>query len=147
MKKMGRLHRPFFRICAMNIRAPRDGKVIEELGTYDPLVPDADARAVLDGERIKYWLGVGAQPSDKVKILIRKYGANGTRLPEQQAALARLAERKPVPPPGEPAFVYQKPTSAKEAAVAEAPAEGPDDAAARSESEPGIADTTPPPSE
>ena len=48
-------------------RAPRDGKVIEELGHYDPLVPDTDARALLNGERIAYWLSVGAQPSENVQ--------------------------------------------------------------------------------
>ena len=57
---------------------PRDGRVLEELGTYDPMVPDTDARAVLNGERIKYWLGVGAQPTEKVKVLIKKYGPGGT---------------------------------------------------------------------
>jgi small subunit ribosomal protein S16 len=94
MKKMGRKHRPFYRICAMDIRRPRDGRVLEELGTYDPLVPDTDARAILNGERVQYWLGVGAQPSDKVAVLIKKYGPNGTRVAEQQAALDRLAQQR-----------------------------------------------------
>jgi small subunit ribosomal protein S16 len=99
MKHMGRKHRPFYRICAMDIRRPRDGRVIEQLGTYDPLIPDPDARAVLNGPRIKYWLSVGAQPSDKVKVLIEKYGASGTHLEQQQAALDRLAQirRRPEP--------------------------------------------------
>ena len=94
MKQMGRKHRPFYRICAMDIRTPRDGRVLEELGTYDPMVPETDARAVLNGERINYWLGVGAQPSDKVKVLIKKYGANGTHVAKQKAALDRLAQRR-----------------------------------------------------
>jgi len=101
MKKLGRKHRPFYRICAMDIRRPRDGRVLEELGTYDPLVPDTDARAVLNGERVKYWLGVGAQPSEKVKVLIEKYGPEGTHLARQKEALDRLAQarRAPEPPP------------------------------------------------
>ncbi len=57
MKKMGRKHRPFFRICAVDGRNPRDGRVIEELGTYDPMVRDTDARAVLNGERIELLAG------------------------------------------------------------------------------------------
>ena len=77
MKKLGRKHRPFYRICAMDIRTPRDGRVLEELGTYDPMVPETDARALLKAERIQYWLSVGAQPSDKVRVLIKKYGAGG----------------------------------------------------------------------
>ena len=90
MKKMGRRHRPFFRICAVDSRRPRDGRVLEELGTYDPAVRETDARALLKGERIDYWLGVGAQPSDKVKVLIKKYGTTGTHLSQQQEALERL---------------------------------------------------------
>jgi small subunit ribosomal protein S16 len=100
MKKLGRRHRPFYRICAMDARTPRDGRVLEELGTYDPMIADADARAVLNGQRIKYWLSVGAQPSEKVKVLIKKYGAEGTHLELQKAALDRLAQarRRPEPP-------------------------------------------------
>ena len=52
--------------------------MIEELGIYDPMVRETDARAILNGERIAYWIGVGAQPSDKVKVLIKKYGKDGT---------------------------------------------------------------------
>ena len=81
----------------MDARNPRDGRVLEELGTYDPMVPDADARAVLDGERINYWLSVGALPSDKVKVLIEKYGAEGTHLEKQKAALDRLAQQRRAP--------------------------------------------------
>ena len=100
MKKLGRLHRPFFRLCATDARTPRDGRVLEELGTYDPLVPEVDARALLNADRIAYWLSVGALPSDKVAILIKKYGPNGTHLEAQRAALERLAKarRRPIVP-------------------------------------------------
>ena len=124
MKKMGRNHRPFFRICAMDIKRPRDGKVIEELGLYDPLVKDTDARAILNGERIAYWLSVGAVPSDKVAVLIKKYGKDGTHVAAQQAALERLKTHRPqapapyIPPPKPP-----EPEPAAEA-PAEAAAEG-----------------------
>ncbi len=94
MKKLGRRHRPFYRICATDARRPRDGRVLEELGTYDPLVPETDARAVLNGERIQYWLSVGAQPSEKVQVLIKKYGANGSHLDAQRQALDRLAQSR-----------------------------------------------------
>ena len=74
--------------------------MLEELGTYDPMVADVDARAVLNGERVKYWLSVGAQPTEKVKVLIKKYGSEGTHLEQQKAALDRLAQarRRPEPP-------------------------------------------------
>ncbi|MGB7735949.1 MAG: 30S ribosomal protein S16, partial [Thermoguttaceae bacterium] len=99
MKQFGRKHQPFYRICAMDIRKPRDGRVLEELGTYDPLIPETDARAILNGERINYWLSVGAQPSDKVSVLIKKYGVGGTHLTAQQQAIGRLAvaRRRPEP--------------------------------------------------
>jgi small subunit ribosomal protein S16 len=124
MKKMGRKHRPFFRICAIDARSPRDGRVLEELGTYDPMVHDVDARALINGERIQYWLGVGAQPSDKVKVLIKKYGPTGTHLDQQKSARERLAMPKSVPDPGEPKYIAPPPGEKKEA-VAEAPAEAP----------------------
>jgi len=99
MKKLGRKHRPFYRICAMDIRAPRNGRVLEELGTYDPMVPETDARALLKADRIRHWLGKGALPSDKVGVLIKKYGPEGTHLEEQRLALARLAQgrRRAIP--------------------------------------------------
>ncbi len=68
--------------------------MLEELGTYDPLVPETDARAILNGERINYWLSVGAQPSEKVQVLIKKYGAGGSHLEAQRHALDRLAQSR-----------------------------------------------------
>mgnify|MGYP001547824002 CR=1 FL=1 len=99
MKKLGRKHRPFFRICAMDRRAPRDGRVIEELGYYDPMCKEKDARAVLKADRIDYWLSVGAQPSHRCATLIKKYGTNGTHLDQQQAAFDRLAIKPQAPAP------------------------------------------------
>ena len=91
MKKLGRKHRPFFRICAVDSRAPRDGRVLEELGTYDPMIPETDARAEMDHDRMAYWLGVGAQMSDNVRVLVKKYGPEGTHLAARDAALAKRA--------------------------------------------------------
>ncbi|MFW6169425.1 MAG: 30S ribosomal protein S16 [Planctomycetota bacterium] len=115
MKKLGRRHRPFYRICAMDSRSPRDGTTIEELGTYDPMVKDVDARAVLDGERIDYWLGRGAQPTEKVQVLIKKYGTHGTHLEQQKAALEKLKAKKPTaPPPTTPPLPRKKQQAARE---------------------------------
>ncbi len=116
MKKLGRRHRPFYRICAMDGRTPRDGRVLEQLGTYDPLIPETDARAQLNSERINYWLSVGALPSDRVKILIKKYSAGGTHAVKQKEALDRLAQKRAraVPPP--------RPASVSAAGSGEAPA-------------------------
>lgn len=126
LKKMGRTHRPFFRVCAMDQRSPRDGRVIEELGYYDPMCPETDARVQLKSDRVDHWLSVGAQPSEKVAILIKKYGTNGTHLEAQKEALERLGKRKEyTPAPAAPPKPAAKEEPAAEAAPAEeTPAEG-----------------------
>lgn len=73
-KRLGRRHRPFFRLAAMESRDRRDGRVLEELGHYDPLSTDAEQQVKLNTERIQYWLSVGAQPSDTVRNLLQKHG-------------------------------------------------------------------------
>ena len=80
MKRMGRKHRPFYRICIMDKQRARDGKAIEEVGFYDTSVADKAKRVSLNMERVEYWLSVGAQPSEKVNALIRKVkkGSFGT---------------------------------------------------------------------
>ncbi len=92
MKQMGRKHRPFYRICAMDIRTPRDGRVLEQLGTYDPMIPETDARVVMDLDRIEHWINHGATPSDAVKTFLKKYGKNGTHVEAQKQAVDRLAQ-------------------------------------------------------
>ncbi len=73
MTRMGRRHRPFFRINAIESRAPRDGKILEKLGHYDPIEKDASKQIVLNVDRVNYWLEKGAIPSDTVsQILLRK---------------------------------------------------------------------------
>jgi small subunit ribosomal protein S16 len=67
LARAGAKKRPFYRIVVADGRAPRDGRFIEKLGTFNPLVPkDSAERIKLDTERVNHWLGVGAQPSDRV---------------------------------------------------------------------------------
>ncbi|HTU89763.1 MAG TPA: 30S ribosomal protein S16 [Gemmataceae bacterium] len=73
MKLMGRKHRPYYRIVAIDHRQPRDGRVIEELGSYDPMVKNTDERVKLNLERVDYWASVGALPSENVAVLVKKY--------------------------------------------------------------------------
>ena len=87
MKMTGRKHRHFFRIVAIDSRQPRDGRILEELGTYDPQVPDTNERVKLIPDRVKYWMGVGALPSEKCAVLFKKYLAKF----EQQAVAAKSA--------------------------------------------------------
>ena len=71
---MGRKNRPFYRLYASDSRAPRDGSTLELLGHYDPLSTKVEEQVKLNPERIKYWISVGAQPSETVWSLIRKQG-------------------------------------------------------------------------
>ncbi len=73
LKRMGRRHRPFYRINAMDKRSPRDGRVIEHLGFYDPLAPE-ERQLSINVERASHWLSVGAQPSRTVASLLRRVG-------------------------------------------------------------------------
>ena len=74
LKRMGRRNRPFYRICAFDAHTRRDGKPIEELGHYDPFVPDESQQVSLNRERIIYWLDVGAQPTETVASILKKNG-------------------------------------------------------------------------
>ncbi len=74
LKRVGRRHRPSYRLAAMDTRQARDSRVIEELGSYDPITPDEGRQVVLKRERIEYWLSVGAQPSDTVRRILEKQG-------------------------------------------------------------------------
>jgi len=74
MTRIGRRHRPFFRINAIESRAPRDGKVLEKLGHYDPIEKSKDKQIVLNLERVKYWLDKGAIPSDAVSQILLRHG-------------------------------------------------------------------------
>lgn len=76
LKRLGRIHKPFFRLGAMDRRAPRNGRVIEELGWYDPIAKDNQIN--FKTERVKHWLAQGAQPSDTVRDLLKKAGIEPT---------------------------------------------------------------------
>jgi small subunit ribosomal protein S16 len=72
----GAKKRPFYRVVVADSRAPRDGRYIEKLGTFDPLKPkDAADRAVIDAEKAKSWIAKGAQPTDRVARLLDSVGA------------------------------------------------------------------------
>lgn len=70
MQRLGRTHRPFYRINAIDQRTRRNGRVLEALGHYDPMVKDEDKQVVLKIEEIKAWLAKGAQPSDTVRDML-----------------------------------------------------------------------------
>ena len=74
VKRVGRRHRPAYRLAAVDQRRARDSRVLEELGIYDPINANEDRQILLKRERIEYWLGVGAQPSDTVRRILQKHG-------------------------------------------------------------------------
>jgi len=103
LKRYGRTNRPFWRICATDKRTARDGRVIEELGHYDPLVTDQD-KVKIHRDRITFWLKKGATPSDTVAQLLRHLGLDrkGNEVPPKpwqkkrppKPAAARVAAQK-----------------------------------------------------
>ena len=70
LSRIGKKKKPYYRVVVLDKRLPRDGRFVEIVGTYDPLKKPAEIK--LDADRIKYWLGNGAQPSDTVRSFLRK---------------------------------------------------------------------------
>jgi small subunit ribosomal protein S16 len=66
LSRAGTKKRPYYHVVVADARSPRDGRFIERVGTYDPRLPDRDKRVNLVTDRIQHWLGVGAQPTDRV---------------------------------------------------------------------------------
>lgn len=74
MKRIGRRHRAEFRLVVTDARAPRDGATLEEVGTYSPQTKDAAKQFSVNAERVKYWLSVGAQPTETTHDLLAQAG-------------------------------------------------------------------------
>jgi small subunit ribosomal protein S16 len=72
LKRMGMKKKPFYRVVVADITSPRDGRNIAEIGFYDPMTEPATIK--IDGEAVKKWLSVGAQPTDTVRTLLKKSG-------------------------------------------------------------------------
>ena len=122
----GSKKRPFYSIVAADTRSPRDGRFIEKLGTYNPLLPKDAERVTMDTERVTYWLERGAQPTDRVARFldaagIRKRDArnNPQKAQPGKKAQEREAERQ-----------QKAEEAAAAAAEADAPAEGGEEASA-----------------
>jgi len=93
----GRKKLPYYTIVVADARSPRDGKFIEKLGTYDPLRPKDDpTRVTLKAERVAYWLGTGAQPSERVAKFIAAAGtfAKPEKAPAKKAVKKAPAKKK-----------------------------------------------------
>ena len=138
----GAKKRPFYRIVVAEASAPRDGRYVERLGTYNPMVPkDHEQRLTLNGERISFWMSKGAQPTERVHKMLASAGlmaapalrdqpkksAPGKKRAEREAAAAETAAAAEAPAEEAVAeeAVVEAPAeeSLAEEAVAEAPAE------------------------
>lgn len=73
LKRIGMKKNPFYRVVVADERSPRDGRFIEEIGTYDPMKQPAEIK--INNEKAKKWMQTGAQPTDTVRILLKKSGA------------------------------------------------------------------------
>lgn len=122
MKRMGRKHRPFYRICVMDSRKQRDGEAIEEIGTYDTSVADKSKRVTINMERVDYWMSVGAKPSENVATLIKKVKKNKFGTAAAPAPLIAPKEPEPEPEP-ETSEAAEEATAEEGTATEETPSE------------------------
>ena len=149
LSRGGSKKRPFYRIVVAEAAAPRDGRYVERIGHYNPMVAkDNDQRLVVDGERVKHWMGLGAKPTERVQKLLAslsltvpvemrdqpKKSAPGKKRAEREAEAAATAE----------AAAAEAAAAAEEApaeeTVAEAPAE---EAPAEAPAEEAVAEDAP----
>ncbi len=152
----GSKKRPFYRIVAADSRMPRDGRFIEKLGTYNPLLPkDSEDRVKMNIERIQYWMDQGAQPTDRISRFLEAAGVvekkernNPQKAKPGKKAQERLEEKAAAAAEAEEATETAEDTAAEDTAAEEtaaeepaaedapaeeAPAEDADDAAAEEE--------------
>ncbi len=130
----GAKKRPFYRIVVAEAAAPRDGRYVERVGTYNPMVPkDHEQRLTLNGERINFWMSKGAQPTERVHKMLASAGlmaapvlrdqpkksAPGKKRAEREAAAAEAAAAEEAAA----AAAAAEEAPAEEAATEEAPAE------------------------
>ena len=122
----GAKKRPFYRIVIAEASAPRDGRYVERVGTYNPMVPkDHDQRLTLKNERIAYWLGQGAQPTERVQKMLASAGLMAApeirEQPKKSAPGKKRTEREEAAAEAEAAAAAEAP--AEEAPAEDAPAE------------------------
>ena len=127
----GSKKRPFYSIVASDSRMPRDGRFIEKLGTYNPLLPkDSEERVKMDMERVKHWLEQGAQPTDRIARMLEAAGVleKTTRSNPKKGTPGKAAQERA-------AAKAEKAGKAAEAAAAPAEAEAPVEAPAEAPAE------------
>ena len=134
----GAKKRPFYRIVVAEASSPRDGRYVERVGTYNPMVPkEHDQRLVINGERITFWLGKGAKPTERVQKMLASAGlmaapvlrdqpkksAPGKKRVEREAAAAEAPAEVSAAEDAPAAEAPAEEAAAEDAPAAEAPAE------------------------
>ena len=122
LKRMGAKKRPFYRLVVADSRSPRDGRFIEEVGTYDPIANPA--RVQIDADRVRDWMSKGARPSDIARKLL-----------EQQGVLQRTARPRPDAPAKAEAAAEPAAEASTATAIATAEPEEVEEAAPAAEEE------------
>lgn len=127
MTRHGAKKRPYYHIVVADSRSPRDGKFIEKIGFYNPMLTKEDPKRVgLEAERVKYWLGVGAQPSDRVARFLHAASLGPkvayTESPKKSAPKAKTQERLKAAAEAAEKAAAEAAAPAAEAPAAEAPA-------------------------
>jgi len=135
LARSGAKKRPFYHVSVADSRMPRDGRFVERVGYYNPIASGQEVRLELDLERIDYWIGQGAQPSDRVLNLLKQNKETPEEtekrlaikdLKRQKKLAKKLAAKEPEEAPAEEAAAEEAPAEeapAEEAAAEEAPAE------------------------
>ena len=128
LARSGAKKRPFYHVSVADSRMPRDGRFVERVGYYNPIASGQEVRLELDLERIDYWIGQGAQPSDRVLNLLKQNKETPEQtekrlavkdLKRQKKLAKKLAAKEPEEAPAEEAVAEEAP--AEEAAPAEEP--------------------------
>ena len=129
LSRGGSKKRPFYRIVVAEAAAPRDGRYVERIGHYNPMVAkDNDQRLVVDGERVKHWMGLGAKPTERVQKLLASLSLTAPvemrDQPKKSAPGKKRAEREAEAAAAEAAAAAEEAAAAEaEAPAEEAPAE------------------------
>ncbi|HAH64249.1 MAG TPA: 30S ribosomal protein S16 [Rhizobiales bacterium] len=125
LARAGAKKRPYYRIVVADSRCPRDGRYIEKIGTYDPLLPKGSERVKLVEERVKHWLGVGAQPTDRVLRFLDAAGMR-TRDARSNPSKGQPGKKRIEREEAKKAAEADKAKAAAEAAAAPPPAPEPE---------------------
>jgi small subunit ribosomal protein S16 len=124
LSRGGSKKRPFYRIVVAEAAAPRDGRYVERIGHYNPMVAkDNEQRLVVDGERVKHWMGLGAKPTERVQKLLSALSLTVPVEMRDQPKKSALGKKRAEREAEETAAAEAAAAEAAEAAAVEAPAE------------------------